>query len=221
MAPRGGVGDDRRMRAALLSPASARRRGAVRVSGLAVLLGIVVVGLATGAGFYRWKRGEMDARVAAQLAEAPESPAERVALWLRLGGGPQIHHRLAVVGRFAPDMPWLVTHARALPEDEGDAGDAGGAHEIWGVDCATLPQDLARVEGLTVVVALPAPRPLGRVDLAGEPASRVPVLAPGEEVDAAARLAALALHLLEDMPQALERDIPGARIEIRVADAAR
>jgi hypothetical protein len=47
------------------------------------------------------------------------------------------------------------------------------------------------------------------------------VLAPGEQVDAAGRLAALALHLLEDMPRALERDIPGARVEIRVADDAR
>jgi hypothetical protein len=215
MAPRRGVGDDARMRRAQLPPASGARRGAVRVNGLAVLLGIVVVGLATGAGFYRWKRGEMDARVAAELAAAPETPEERLALWLRLGGGPQIHHRLAVVGRFAPEMPWLVTHARVQPSP------AGGAHEVWGVDCAELPQDLARIDGLTVVVTLPAPRPLGHVDLASEPASRVPVLGPGEEVDAAARLTALALHLLEDMPRALERDIPGARIEIRVADAER
>jgi hypothetical protein len=184
----------------------AGRRGAVRVNGLVVLVAIVAVGLATGAGFYRWKRGEMDARVRSELAAAPETPAERLDLWLRLSG-PQLHHRLAVVGRFTPEMPWLVTHAVAR---------ADGPSELWGIDCAALPLELAHREGLSVVVELPAPRPLARVALEVEQANRVPLYAPEASPDPAARVSELALYLLEGIPRALERDIPGARLEIRV-----
>ncbi|HEX6885413.1 MAG TPA: hypothetical protein VF530_18705 [Planctomycetota bacterium] len=190
------------------APRSSGSRGALRVQGLPVLVAIVVVGLLTGVGFYRWKRGEGDARVAAELAQAPTTPEERVELWLRLTG-PQLHHRLGVVGRFTPEMPWLVTHALA-PAD-------GGPPELWGIECATLARDLGRREGLTVVVSLPAPHPLGRATLVGERAQRVPLFAPAAAPDARARLADLALHLLEGIPRALERDIPGARLEIRVA----
>jgi hypothetical protein len=149
----------------------------------------------------------MDARLAAELAQAPTTPAERAALWLRYGG-PQIHHRLAVVGRFAPERPWLVTHAVAR---------AAGEPELWGIDCAALTPELARLEGLTVVVELPAPRVLARAALTGEPGQRVPLYAPEVRPDAAQRLSELALYLLEGIPGALERDVPGAKLEIRVA----
>jgi hypothetical protein len=180
--------------------------GAHRPSGLGVLLAIVVVGLATGAGFYRWQRSRMDARVAEELAAAPTTPAERAALWLRLSG-PQIHHRLAVVGRFTPEMPWLVTHAVAQPE---------GPPELWGIECASIPQDLAILEGLEVVVRLPRPVALGRVELTGERAQRVPIFAPAAVPDVATRLTDLALYLLEGIPRALERDVPGAHLAVRV-----
>lgn len=178
-----------------------------RVSGLGLLLAIVVVGLASGAGFYRWKRGEMEARLAADLAGTPTQPAERLALWLRFGG-PQIHHRLAVVGRFTAELPWLVTHAVASAE---------GPPELWGVDCAALPLELAHVEGMQVVIELPHPRALGRATLEGERAQRVPLYAPEVVADGEARLSAVALSLLESMPDALARDIPGATLVIRVA----
>ncbi len=179
----------------------------VRVNGLAVLSGIVLVGLVTGAGFYRYQRGKMAARLATELAEVPSTPAERAALWLRFGG-PQIHHRLAVVGRFAPDMPWLVTHAVAR---------ADGANEIWGIECAQLTQDLAHLEGLEVVVELPAPRLLGHTSLPGEQVERVPLYAAAARPDAAQRLSELALFLLGGVPRALARDVPGASLSIRVA----
>jgi hypothetical protein len=182
---------------------------AVRVNGLLVLVAIVVVGLLAGAGFYRMKRGELDARVAAELAAAPTTPAERVALWLRLAG-PQIHHRLAVVGRFSADMPWLVTHAIASGAEPP---------EIWGIDCSALPLELAHLEGLTVVVELPAPRRLGNAALGAELLERVPLFAPEVRPDGRARLGELALHLLEGMPRALERDVPGAALVVRVAEA--
>lgn len=177
-----------------------------RVNGLAVLVCIVLVGLLTGAGFYRYQRGRMDARLALELSAAPNTPAERVALWLRFAA-PQIHHRLAMVGRFAPDMPWLVTHAVAGP---------AGVNELWGIDCALLPRELAHLEGLRVVVELPAPRLLARASLAGEQVQRVPLYAPGASPDPAQRLSELALYLLEGMPRALERDVPGAALEIRL-----
>ena len=182
--------------------------GAARVSGLGVLSAIVVVGILTGAGFYRLKRSEANARVATELEQAPRTTEERLALWLRLTG-PQLHHRLAVVGRFTPDMPWLVTHALAAED--------GGPPELWGVDCSTLPKELGVIEGLRVVVNLPAPRPLGRETLEGVRAERVPLFARGAVLDSRERLAALALYLLEGIPAALERDVPGAALEIRVA----
>jgi hypothetical protein len=199
-------GEDPLVRAPI-RPSSTPGRGAARASGLAVLVGIVLVGLVTGAGFYRYQRGKMDARLAAELARAPKTPAERAALWLRYGG-PQIHHRLAVVGRFAPERPWLVTHAVAR---------SGGAPELWGIDCASLGPEIARLEGLTVVVELPAPRVLARAELTGEPSQRVPVYAEDVSPDAARRLSELALYLLEGIPGALERDVPGAKLEVRVA----
>lgn len=189
------------------APLSGRSRaGVARPSGLAVLAGIVVAGLITGAGFYRFQRGRMDARIAAELAEAPKTPAERAALWLRYAG-PQIHHRLAIVGRFAPDEPWLVTHAVAT---------GGGEPELWGIDCTSLTPDLAHLEGLTVVVELPAPRVLAHTSLEGAQVQRVPLYAPETRPDAAQRLTELALYLLEGIPGALERDVPGAKLVIRV-----
>jgi hypothetical protein len=108
-------------------------------------------------------------------------------------------------------MPWLVTHAVAR---------ADGVSELHGVACGDLAQDLARVEGLRVVVELPAPRVLGTARLEGEGASRVPVYARGVALDPVARLEQLALFLLEGLPAALERDVPGARLEIRVGNGS-
>lgn len=178
------------------------------MSGLGVLTAIVIVGLLSGAVFYRYQRGRVEARLASEIAEAPKSPDERLALWLTLVG-PQIHHRLAVVGRFTPEMPWLVTHAVAAAD--------GGAPELFGIECDALPHDLARREGMTIVVPLPAPHRLGRATLVGERAQRVPLYAADVKLEPVTRLRELALYLLEGIPHALERDVPGATLEIHVA----
>lgn len=175
--------------------------------GLSVLVLLVVVGLGSGAGFYRYQRARQDSRFEREMAAAPKTPEERLDLWLTLAG-PQVHHRLAVVGRFTSAEPWLVTHAVAGADE---------VSELYGVDCAELLPTLARRSGLEVVVALPAPHALGRIALAGERAQRVPTYAPEVVVDGPGRLAALALYLLEEMPAALARDIPGATIVIEVA----
>ena len=140
--------DAREDRAMIWLPDGCARRGAVRANGLAVLLGIVVLGLVTGAGFYRSRRNAMNARLERELAAVPETQEERLDLWLRYSG-PQIHHRLAVVGRFTPERPWLVTHAVAR---------ADGPPELWGIDCGELTPALARREGMRVVVDVPAAR---------------------------------------------------------------
>lgn len=185
--------------------AARARRGAVR--GLTVLLALVVVGLGSGAGFYRWQRARQAERFERELAAVPQGLEQRLDLWLRLAG-PQLHHRLAVVGRFTPEEPWLVTHAVARENE---------VPELHGVPCAELLPSLARREGQTIVVELPAPRALGRAALTGERAQRVPLFAPDVPLDAAERLRTLALHLLDDIPAALTRDLPGAHLEVRVA----
>ncbi len=185
-------------------------RGARRFSGLFVLAGIVVLGVLSGAGYYHYQRPKVAAEMERLRAEAPDTPRGRLELWHRHGAA-QIHHRLSNFGRFAPDKPWLVTHAIAAQD--------GGAPELWGVDCEALPRELSRLEGLTVVVELPAPRPLARAELSAEQRSHVPVFAPGAAPpDARALLVDLALYLLEGMPRALERDIEGARLVVRVAE---
>lgn len=185
--------------------------GARRVAGLPVLAGIVVLGLLSGAAYYQWQRPRVLAQMERAKSEAPTTPRERLELWHRYGAA-QIHHRLTQFARFSPEMPWLVTHAIA--------GTGAEPPEIWGIDCEALPQELSHLEDMTVIVELPAPRPLGRAPLSGDFASRVPLYAPGQPIpDPAERLRDLALFLLEGMPRALARDIEGATIEIRVGTA--
>ncbi len=197
------------------SPAGVGARGATprpglaRVNGLLVLCGIVLLGLGSGAAYYQYRRPKMAAERERWLAQAPSTPRGRLELWYRYGA-PQIHHRLTQVARFSTAMPWLVTHAVASAEE--------GEPEIWGIDCTALTPELARLEGMTVVVELPRPRLLGRGRLAGDEARHVPVYAATQAVpDPSGRLKELALFFLEGLPRALERDIPGACLEIRVA----
>ena len=181
------------------------------MKGLAVLTGIVALGLLSGAGAFHCARSVSiteGAELEAEVAAAPRTLEQRLELWQRFGA-PQIHHRLTQVARFSPEMPWLVTHAVA--------GAEGAPPEIWGIDCAALSPELTRVEGARIVVDLPHPRALGRASLTGDMAGRVPIFAPDVPIDARARLAELALYLLEGIPRALERDIEGASLEIRVA----
>lgn len=177
-------------------------------NGLLVLLGIVVLGLATGAGYLAYKAPQLARERRAMLAQAATDDEGRLAQWLQFGG-PQIHHRLARFARFSSECPWLVTHRVAAPD--------GGLPEVWGIDCGELPQDLARQEGMTIVVELPAPRPLGRVALDEAQSRYVPTYAAALDAGAAeARLIELATFFLEGLPRALAREIPGASLVIRV-----
>jgi hypothetical protein len=177
------------------------------VPGVLVLVGIVALGLGSGAAYFHYKQPLLAAELQAKLDAAPKTPEGRLDAW-SLVGNPQIHHRLATIARFSDERPWLVTHA---------VDDGAGQPEVWGVDCRELPRELAGAEGLTVVVALPAPVPLARVDLDEEHSAHVPVYPSAPEASvAAARLADLAFFFLEGMPKALARDIEGASLVIRI-----
>ena len=182
------------------------RRG---VPGLLVILVLACLGIASGAGYFHYKAPRLRAELHAQVAAAPTSTGGRLEKWVRYGAA-NIHHRLAIFGRFSEERPWLITHGIGVP---------GGTVEIWGVDCDSIPKDLCTIEGSTVVVTLPRPSVQGHGVLNSEERLYIPIYASEADVpDPAARLRSLALHLLEGMPEALAKDIEGGRIEIRVRD---
>jgi hypothetical protein len=110
--------------------------------------------------------------------------------------------------RFSATQPWLVTHA---------VGEVPGSVEIYGIDLTNLPISVARIEGLTVHVVLPRPGRLGVGPLTGDNAAAVPVfprvdLAP----DPIERARYLVHFALDELANALERDIPGAKLAIDI-----
>ncbi len=178
-----------------------------RASGLLVLCAIVVIGMGSGAAVYQYKSPKLAAELRAELDAAPQTPEGRLEAW-HLIGGPQIHHRLSKFARFTPELPWLVTHAI-------EAAD-GGKPELWGIDCDELPMQLSEIEDMTVVIDLPPSRALGRHELHGDMVEHVPLMSETGSFDGDKRLADIAIYLLEGMPRALEKDIEGARIRVRV-----
>ncbi len=191
-----------------MSFASATRR--LRPPGLFVLLGIVAIGMGTPA-YFHYKAPRLKAELQARVAAAPKTLEGRVEAW-HLHGGPQIHHRLTNFGRWSEELPWLITHAVERPD---------GRLDLYGVDCTQIaPGTLTRIEALTVVVELPYPRLLGTEALTAGQLTYVPVYAQGVEIpDPAVRLEGLCRALLKRLPDALEKDIEGARLEFRVSPA--
>lgn len=178
-----------------------------RPSGAWVLAGMVAVGMGIPA-LYRWKARALKDRSEELLAAAPSEPEARVARWLQFGA-PQIHHALEMA-RYSDARPWFVTHvvARAGPDEPP---------EVHGIDFTALPHEVARQDGMVVRVVLDAPRLLERAELGGEKALGVPTFQPGVEVPDARRLAlARLVPYLAHLEAGLERDIPGASVEIEV-----
>lgn len=185
------------------------RSGELRPPGLLVIAGIVVLGLGSGAAYFHYQEPRLKADLERQIAESPKTAEGRLAIW-HLHGGPQIHHRLTNFGRWSNELPWLITHAVQVPD---------GGLSLWGIDCTSIaPGALTRVEGMHVVVELPAPGPLGVRWLTQAELRFVPVYAREADVpDPAARLEFLCRSLLGGIPAALEKDIRGASLEFRVA----
>jgi catechol 2,3-dioxygenase-like lactoylglutathione lyase family enzyme len=186
-----------------------RERGALRASGLLVMFVLVVTGVGVTAGYLRWKAPEVGEIIAArrrEIAATPSTPEGRLSKWLEFGA-PQIHHRLEMM-RFSSGQPWLVTHA---------VGTDPQALAIHGIDLAAMPKGIARLDGPTVRVKVPLPRRLGVGPLRGDNALSVPVYASDAAVpDPIERARFLLGFALDGLSQALERDIPGARLAIEV-----
>jgi hypothetical protein len=188
------------------------RESPLRANGLVVMGLLVLVGVGVTAGYLQWKAPEVGEIIAGRkraIAEAPNTPEGRLALWL-VNGAPQIHHRIEMM-RFSAAQPWLVTHAVRLE------GESPSRLAIYGVDLTEVPRDVARIEGLTVRVKLPRPRRLAVGGLSGDNAAAVPIAASEDRApDGIERARYLLRFAFDGLSQALERDIPGARIEIEV-----
>jgi len=179
-----------------------------RVRGLPTLVAIVVVGMGIPA-FFRYMIPVLEARRDRVLAAAPTEPEGRVARWLEFGQ-PQIHNAL-VMARFSAEHPWFVTHV--LVPDEGPP-------EVWGIDFAGLEPRVIRQDGMTVRVELDAPVLLMRGELRGERmlgVHQLPVAARGE-VDGSRFALDRLVPYVGRLAGGLERDIPGAAIEIQVGE---
>ena len=113
----------------------------------ALLLAIIAVGMGIPA-YLRWAVPRLETRAAEMRADAPTEPEGRVATWFQFGQ-PNIHNAL-VLARFSTEQPWYVTHvvASQSPDDPP---------EVWGMNFANLSPDVLHVEGMNVVLELPAP----------------------------------------------------------------
>ena len=123
-----------------------------------LLLGVLVVLGYLPALYYHFERPRLERERDRLVASAPTTTEGRLEQWRRYGD-PMIHRRLAEVGRYSAEKPWLVTHAVRL---------AGKEVEFHGVRADLLPRAITRQEGATIVIELPAPVALGRGVLEGD-----------------------------------------------------
>ena len=136
------------------------------MGGLTLMFLLILIGLGASSAFFRWKAPIVAREIDRQTSGLSTEPLARVDQWLKYGG-PQVHNRLQFL-RLSPRMPWLVSHVV-------ESDDAAGP-EIWGLDLAALPQDLARQDGMRIVVELPQPGLLGRGEPVGRERARDPAL---------------------------------------------
>jgi hypothetical protein len=180
-----------------------------RPSGIVVIGLLVATGLGVTAGYMQWKAPEVGELIAGrkrEIAAAPKTPEGRLTQWL-VYGAPQIHHRLTLM-RFSAEQPWLVTHA---------VGSDARNLAIHGIDLSSMPKDVARIEGTAVRMRFPRPVLLARGPLTGSNAISVPIAAAEESApDGIERARYLIGFALDGLTQALERDIPEARVTIEI-----
>jgi hypothetical protein len=168
---------------------------------------LVLIGFSVGALYYSWKEPRVRAKIQADLDAAPTTAEGRVGHWLK-HGAPQVHHNLSVFARISKEQPWIATHTVESSD--------GGPPYVYGIAVSDLPHDLLRQEGLSVVLTLARPSLLGRAVLGGDSTAHIPHYAVEIPASAAeARLREIVEYLLRDLIVALEKDIPGARFELR------
>jgi hypothetical protein len=180
---------------------------------LFVFGGLVVLGLASGAGLFRWQANKLTA-TAAWVETNPDSPpAERLRYWFLKYGQPQLHHSL-LEGRWSEQKPWLLTHiAQPLPLPNENY-----APELWGIDLAGVGIAMASLDGMQVRIQLPAPRLLERTqEIPGRVARGIPIYKPGEALPPLSELARHRVQaFLSPVMTALDRKLPGVELWIQV-----
>lgn len=179
-----------------------------RARGFPLLLAIITVGMGIPA-YLRWVVPRLETRAAEMRASAPTEPEGRLATWFQFGQ-PNIHNAL-VLARFSTDRPWYVSHVVASDDPEEPP-------EVWGIDFSNLSPEVLSVEGMDVVLRLPAPRLLARDVLVGDKAFGVPVFATRDELDPCDLVEARLDRYLERTRAGLQRDIPGAGLVVVVGD---
>ncbi|MBM3975932.1 MAG: hypothetical protein FJ299_02945 [Planctomycetes bacterium] len=188
----------------------------LRVRGLTVFVGLVVLGLASGAGLFYWEAARLTPPLEWEETDAQAPPEARLRYWFQKYGAPQLHRAL-MAGRLSAQRPWLATH---VVQPRPEAG-TPYAPELWGIDLSNVGPEMASVDGMQLCVDLPAPRMLERTrEIPGEIARRLPISAPGEPFEAAADVAReRARAFLSPVLTALSRKLPGVTLEVRIAAA--
>ncbi len=201
------------MRVPIQAALADHRRGALEVNGLVLLLILVAVGMGSTSLYYHWKAPGLIERAKHAKENLPVDPGQRLDVWLEYCA-PLICQRLEQL-RFSAQQPWLVTHQAAVD-------DAGEVCQVWGVNLAQLSPSMVTREDLTVVVLLGPPALLGTGSLVGDRALQVPKLSAGTAApDVAPRARMIVEWALSRMIDKLPKDIPGARIEVRLRSSRR
>ena len=187
-----------------------------RANGLFVCAGLVVLGLASGAGLFYWQAAKLNPPFEWEETNPQAAPADRLRFWFAKYGAPQLHHAL-LQGRMSAQQPWLPTHVVQPPAVAGTPY----APELWGIDLTGVGPEMASVGELSIDVRLPAPRALARTqEIPGEIARRIPIYAPGVVAPAAYLARERARAFLSPVLTALERKLPGVELRIHIAAAS-
>lgn len=186
------------------------------MNGLLVLLVLVTVGMGVTSVLFNWRAPQLRERMQQTRAQMPSSGEERLDLWL-VYGQPYFHARLIQL-RYSTQRPWLVTHTVGGERSAGPV-------EVWGVDIANLEPQATGRDGLCVTLTLPPPKLLARESFGldgNDMSNNVPHYASAELApDPRERARSIVTWALERLIRPLERDIPGARFEVRfLADPA-
>lgn len=192
-------------------PAPTAAPRAWRINGLAFVFLLVAVGLGATAVLYRWRASQLGDEFRRTRSELPQDAALRLERWLEYGR-PLMDQRLVQL-RYSSAQPWLLTHTVAAERNSS-------TQEIWGVDMTGLGQGASVRSGLEVVLTLPRARLLGHGPISGDKALNVPHVDPSApSFDADARARAIVEWSLERLSGALAKDIPGAQLVVRSAEA--
>ena len=173
-----------------------------RPNGLLVLLILVGIGSSLIV-LYRYMEPRLAADLQAKIESAPRTPEGRVEKWL-IFGHPQIDTCIRLL-RMSEEQDWIVSHLVA---------EENGPPQIYGLDIQRIEEDYLVRKGTRIEIWLPEPTLLGRAELIGRNASRVPIFkADDKQPVAEERLRDMLDWRMRDVLKHLKSDIPEVEIE--------